>query len=318
MNADIASSFPLLGLYSAHSKKTGAICTMLSTTVDPEEATKYGCIVCDPQDEQKVVHFVEKPESFISNVISCGVYLFSSKIFPYLADALSNKRDKEKELGTPMSTMMHSNDDDDLIQFEKDVLPLLMPIKHLFTWTCDPGRDFWMQVKTGSSTISANRAYLQHYIQVSPGKLSLPKGENKKDEPKPTIIKPVFIHPSAIIHPTAKIGPNVSIGPRCMIGRGVRVRDSIILDNCEIKHDSCILNSVLGWDSKIGSWVRIEGAPFTDPLALTLKGYKLPSASKFILNNCRFSPCILTISYFWKRRKGARRSYHSKLHCFAA
>jgi mannose-1-phosphate guanylyltransferase len=284
LNADIASSFPLVGLHAAHSKNHGAVCTMLSTKVDPEEANKYGCIVCDPQDEQTVVHFVEKPESFISNVISCGVYLFSSDIFPFLADALSNKRDKEKEQGTPISSMMHSNYDNDLIQLEKDVLPLLMPYKHLFTWTCDPARDFWMQVKTGSSTISANRAYLQHFVQVSPERLTLSSDETKK-ESKATIISPVFIHPSAIIHPTAKIGPHVSIGPRCVIGRGVRVRESIILDNCEIKNDSCILNSVLGWDSKIGSWVRIEGAPFTDPSAITMKGYKLPSASKFILNN---------------------------------
>jgi mannose-1-phosphate guanylyltransferase len=295
MNADIASSFPLTGLYMAHSKNDG-VCTLLSIKVDQEDANKYGCIVCDPNDEEKVVHFVEKPESFISNVISCGVYIFSSKIFSYLANALSIKRDKEIEQLTPMTQAMQSTlVDNDLIQLEKDVLPLLMPLNLLFTWTCVPGRDFWMQVKTGSGTISANRAYLQHFIQVSPRKLSFPKeGELNKDEEtmKATIIDPVFIHPSAIIHPTAKIGPNVAIGPRCVIGRGVRVRDSIILDNCEINHDSCILNSVLGWDSKIGSWVRIEGAEFTDPLATTYKGFKLPSASKFIKESMR-NLCIM-------------------------
>lgn len=285
----------------AHSKND-AVCTMLSTKVDPDDANKYGCIVCDPKDEEKVLHFVEKPESFMSNVISCGVYIFSSKIFSYLADALSNKRDKEMEEGTPMTTMMQSNlMDDDLIQLEKDVLPLLMPQKLLFTWTCVQGKDFWMQVKTGSATISANRAYLQHYMSVNPRKLSLSGkrstetlDEQEKDIPKATIINPVYIHPSAMIHPTAKIGPNVSIGPRSVIGRGVRVRDSIILDNCEINHDSCVLNSVLGWDSKIGSWARIEGAPFTDPVATTFKGFKLPSASKSYFQLVHF---ILVLCY---------------------
>ena len=289
---DIASSFPLLDLFSAHIKNDG-VCTMLSTKVDSDIANKFGCIVTDPEKEELVMHFVEKPESFISNVISCGVYVFSSKIFTFLADALSNKRNKEIEEGTPMTNMMQSNRlEDDLIQFEKDVLPLLMPMKLLYTWTCTQGRDFWMQVKTGSATIRANRAYLQYYMTVSPRKLSsshqiyagpdVGKEENP-DELKVELIKPVYIHPSALIHPTAKLGPNVSIGPRTVIGRGVRVRDSIILDNCEINHDSCILNSVIGWDSKIGSWTRIEGASLKDSESLetTRKGFKLPSASKF-------------------------------------
>ena len=40
--------------------------------------------------------------------------------------------------------------------------------------------------------------------------------------------------------------------------QGVRIKDSIILDNVEIKNDACILNAVIGWDSKIGQWVRVE------------------------------------------------------------
>jgi mannose-1-phosphate guanylyltransferase len=50
----------------------------------------------------------------------------------------------------------------------------------------------------------------------------------------PEIIGAVYIHPSAHVDPTAKIGPNVSIGPRAVIGKGVRVKDSIILDNVTI------------------------------------------------------------------------------------
>jgi mannose-1-phosphate guanylyltransferase len=51
---------------------------------------------------------------------------------------------------------------------------------------------------------------------------------------QPEIIGAVYIHPSAQVDSTAKIGPNVSIGPRVVIGKGVRVRDSIILDNVTI------------------------------------------------------------------------------------
>ena len=56
----------------------------------------------------------------------------------------------------------------------------------------------------------------------------------------------------------------MSIGFGVTIGPGVRIRESIILGNTVIQNHSCILYSIIGWNSTIGSWVRIEGTP-TDP-----------------------------------------------------
>lgn len=97
--------------------------------------------------------------------------------------------------------------------------------------------------------------------------------------PGPELIAPVYIHPTAVIHPTAKIGPNVSIGPRALIGRGVRIRNAIILDNVEVKHDSCIMSAVVGWASRVGSWCRIEGGVEQEEKDVaTEDGYKRPTA----------------------------------------
>lgn len=41
-----------------------------------------------------------------------------------------------------------------------------------------------------------------------------------------------------------KIGPNVSIGPRVTIGKGVRIKDSIILDNVQIGVSHPRLNDI--------------------------------------------------------------------------
>lgn len=78
------------------------------------------------------------------------------------------------------------------------------------------------------SAISANAAYLQLQQSEKSSRLAT----NKLDGPE--IIGAVYIHPSAQVDTTAKIGPNVSIGPRVVIGKGVRVKDSIILDNVTI------------------------------------------------------------------------------------
>ncbi|RKO93050.1 nucleotide-diphospho-sugar transferase, partial [Blyttiomyces helicus] len=280
LNADIASSFPLAEMLSFHEKQKG-VGTILASRVPRDEVHKYGCVVANP-DTHEVLHFVEKPETFMSDLISCGIYLFTKDIFPVMSAAIEKRR----------ADLLESGDDavrsasDEKVALEQDVLSLLASEMKLFAYVCDPKRDFWMQIKTGSSAIPANRKYLQHFVRAAPRRLSeapLPSADLLVAEPaaRAEVVQPAYIHPSAQIHPTARLGPNVSIGPRVTIARGVRIRDSIILDNVDIKNDSCILNSIVGWDSKIGCWARVEGAApaAAAPVgAATAKGMKVPSA----------------------------------------
>ncbi|KND00908.1 uncharacterized protein SPPG_04008 [Spizellomyces punctatus DAOM BR117] len=281
LNADIASSFPLQAMLDFHLKHQG-VSTILGIRVDRSLVSKFGCVVANPETHE-VLHFVEKPESFLSDMISCGIYLFRKEIFEVVRAAIDQRQAKLEEQGIDDSTIRGGSE---RIQLEQEVLSLLTSAKKLYAYVCVPGKDFWMQIKTGSSVIPANRLYLQHFFHTAPRKLSnAPKPSlsditNKADEGVAEVIQPAYIHPTAIIHPSARLGPNVSIGPRVLIGRGVRVRDSILLDNVEIKNDSCILNSVIGWDSKVGSWSRVEGAPGeSTALNTTVKGYKIPSAT---------------------------------------
>ena len=43
----------------------------------------YGCLVENP-DTHGVLHFVEKPETFVSTLINCGAYVFSMKVLDHL------------------------------------------------------------------------------------------------------------------------------------------------------------------------------------------------------------------------------------------
>jgi len=58
-----------------HNKHRG-VGTILGVQVKKETATRYGCIVSDPETSQ-VLHYVEKPESWISNTVNGGVYRMS-------------------------------------------------------------------------------------------------------------------------------------------------------------------------------------------------------------------------------------------------
>ncbi|KAJ3227751.1 Proteasome subunit alpha type-2 [Clydaea vesicula] len=316
MNADICSSFPLNKMLEFHTAYPGALSTLLSTRVDKKDVHKYGCVVTDPNSPHQVLHFVEKPETFISDLISCGVYLFDSKIFDVIKLVIEEKRLKAVENGQESK--------EEKVRLEQDIVSYLGTQGQLITFTINPDTDFWNQIKTGSSVIPANRSYLQRFKKHESRRLSVSSPNAKvledllKKQPstlsqEPQLIQPVIIHPTATIHPGTKIGPNVMIGPNATVCKGTRIKDSIILDSVEISHDSCIINSVVGWGSKIGCWSRVEGSPEdAHHLNATYKGLKIPSATilgkevnvsdEIVIRNCIVLP-----------HKELKYSYHNEI-----
>jgi mannose-1-phosphate guanylyltransferase len=258
LNADVCSSFPLNEMLQLFEDKD-AEAVMLGTRVENNAATNFGCIVSDAHTK-RVLHYVEKPEGHISNLINCGVYLFATEcIFPAIRSAIKRRTERPRLLSYPSSENLESSyyqgqdDDDDkqnaVIRLEQDVLSDIADSRQFFVLET---KDFWRQIKTAGSAVPANALYLMKAFQAQSEELAAPSAN---------ILPPVFIHPSANVDPTAKLGPNVSIGPRVTIGAGVRVKESIVLEDSEIKHDACVLYSIVGWKSKIGAWARVEGTP---------------------------------------------------------
>lgn len=256
LNADICCSFPLNDMLKLFDEKK-AEAVILGTRVSEDAASNFGCIVSDPYS-QRVLHYVEKPESYISNLINCGVYLFLTEcIFPSIKSAIKKRTERPRILSYPSSenleTYLIQEDDEEkkneVLRLEQVILGDLADSKQFYVYET---KDFWRQIKTAGSAIPANALYLQKAMQTGSSELAMPSIN---------LSPPVFIHPTATIDPTAKLGPNVSIGPRVVVGAGVRIKESIVLEDSEIKHDSCILNSIIGWNSRIGAWARVEGTP---------------------------------------------------------
>jgi len=256
LNCDVCCSFPLNEMLALAEEKD-AEAVILGTRVSDEAATNFGCIVSDAHTK-RVLHYVEKPEGHISNLINCGVYLFATDaIFPSIRTAIKRRTERPRLLSYPsaenLDTYAHELDDDsesnEVIRLEQDILSDLADNRQFFVLET---KDFWRQIKTAGSAVPANALYLQKAWQ---------SGSDELAQPSANLIPPVFIHPTATVDPTAKLGPNVSIGPRAVIGAGVRVKESIVLEDAEIKHDACVLYSIVGWNSRIGAWARVEGTP---------------------------------------------------------
>ncbi|XP_067932395.1 mannose-1-phosphate guanyltransferase alpha-A-like [Watersipora subatra] len=256
LNSDICGEFPLTEMLQFHrEKRQGAdyhhkeVYTMLATEATRQQSHNYGCIV-NRKETGEVMHYVEKPETFVSTSINCGVYLFSQHIFQHLSSAFKDKQSRPN-----FESKLPPTYRDESISLEKDLLMELAGTDKLFVYHTD---SFWSQIKSAAGTIYANRNYLKIYRHKRPERL------RSNTDHGPQIIGDVWIHSSAEVHPTATIGPNVSISKGAVIGAGARIKESLILESAHVHDHACILHSIIGRDSTVGAYTRVEGTP-NDP-----------------------------------------------------
>ncbi|CAN7943776.1 unnamed protein product [Ixodes pacificus] len=241
INGDVCGNFPLAQMVAFHrSLPKSNLVTMLATEATRHQSLSYGCIVED-RATHEVLHYVEKPSTFVSAVINCGVYVCNLDLFQRTGAVL---RERPEDVLAP--------DHRDAISLELDVLgPLAASGRQLHVFQTS---EWWSQLKTAGSAIYANRHYLELYRRSHPERLAKPLGP-------PTILGDVFVHPSACVHPSATLGPNVSIGPGARVGSGVRIRESLVLANAVVSDHSLVLHSIVGINSTVGAWTRVEGTP---------------------------------------------------------
>ncbi|OUC42811.1 nucleotidyl transferase, partial [Trichinella nativa] len=95
LNADVCGDLPLMEmvdqlntLIDQHST-TENILLMLTTEAAREQSLNFGCAAIN--DSSEIIHYVEKPTTFLSKWINCGVYLMQMGIIDTLADVFKNK-----------------------------------------------------------------------------------------------------------------------------------------------------------------------------------------------------------------------------------
>lgn len=221
LNSDVICEYPFKELAAFH-KAHGGAGTIVATKVD--EPSKYGVIVHDRDVPNKIERFVEKPVEFVGNRINAGLYILN----PEVIDLIDLK---------PTS-------------IEKEVFPHLVEEGKLYSFDLE---GFWMDVGQPKDFLSGTCLYLSSLT--------------KKNSPLLTDVNEEFVQEgnvmidsSAKIGKGCKIGPNVTIGPNVVIGDGVRIQRSVVLANSVIKDHACVKSSIVGWNSEVGKWARLEGS----------------------------------------------------------
>lgn len=63
----------------------------MGTEATRQQSVYYGCMVTD-KNTHTVTHYVEKPSSYVSTLINCGVYVFSLDVFNVIGDVFVAKQ----------------------------------------------------------------------------------------------------------------------------------------------------------------------------------------------------------------------------------
>ncbi|KAI3887177.1 hypothetical protein MKW92_016770 [Papaver armeniacum] len=284
LNCDVCSSFPLPEMLDAH-KSYGGMGTILVSKVSAESASEFGELVADPTTNE-LLHYTEKPETFVSDRINCGVYIFTPDIFKAIQDVSSNRRDRANLRRVSSFEALQSATKSfptDFVRLDQDILSPLAGKKQLYTYET---LDFWEQIKTPGMSLKCSALYLAQFRHTSPHLLAT--GDGTKSA---TISGDVYIHPSAKVHPTAKIGPNASISANARIGPGVRLINCIILDDVEIKENAIVINSIVGWKSSIGRWSRVQSVgDYNAKLGITILGEAVNVEDEVVVINSIILP----------------------------
>ncbi|KAH9824723.1 nucleotide-diphospho-sugar transferase [Melampsora americana] len=219
LNSDVTCSYPLKQLASFH-QAHGKEGTIMVTKVD--EPSKYGVVVQVPNTTQ-IDRFVEKPVEFVGNRINAGIYIFNPKVL-------------ERIEVKPTS-------------IEKETFPAMVRESQLH---CMDLEGFWMDIGQPKDFLTGTCLYLTHLTMMGEPQIT----DHQQD--KFVVGGNVLVHPTAIIDPTAMIGPNVVIGPKCVIGKGVRLQRCVLMEGSRVKDHSWVKNSIIGWNSTVGRWVRCD------------------------------------------------------------
>jgi glucose-1-phosphate thymidylyltransferase len=186
-------------------------------------------------ENEKIVKLTEKPKEPPTNLAVTGIYFLTPMIFD-LIDNLKPSWRNELEI--------------------VDALQMLLDIKQKIKYY--KITDYWKDTGTPGDILQANKTILENMTSYFSGikeddvliEGNVMVGEGTIIKKGCKITGPVIIGSNCVISNNAQIESNTSIGNNTNLSQ-CSIRDSIIMNGCEIDSDVKIKNSIIAPNSKI-------------------------------------------------------------------
>jgi glucose-1-phosphate adenylyltransferase len=232
--------------------------TMVTTTVPPGEAGRFGVVEVD--DGSRIIDFRYKPDDPSSEVVTTEVFLFDTGALLDLVDDLARRQRTD------------GDDDVELEDLGDEVLPRLVEGGRAYEYRLD---GYWRDVGTVESYWASHMDLLDE-----DSGLDLDDREWKIHTLEQQLM-PARIFESAridnsLISPGGILRGRVAhsvLGPGVVVEEGALVRDSVVLHDCVIKSGATIDCSILDvavtveGDAQVGARLG-HGAPHASDIAV--------------------------------------------------
>ena len=205
--------------------------------VEVENAKEYGIVKLEGK---RIVQIHEKMENPISNVINAGIYHFDSNIFGYIHKTGKSPRG-EYEITDSINLLIKEESMEGI--FLKEWRDVVYPW-HLL----DANEEILKKSEGGIEGDISENATLTETVIV---------GKNSKILPGSYIEGPVVIGSDCKIGPNCYIRPYTSIGNSCHVGNACEIKNSIIMDSCNVPHQNYVGDSVIGQNCNLGAGTKI-------------------------------------------------------------
>ena len=204
-----------------------ADCTISVIEVDPKEASRFGILVTNKNDE--IVKFQEKPKNPISNLASMGVYIFTYTVLRRMLINDAKKKESSHDFG-------------------KDIIPTMLAKKmKLFAYVF---KGYWKDVGTIPSLHEANMDLL---LSAKGQNIYTIKGENTIFS-EDTHSHPQYIGRKArvkdcLINQGAVILGDVErcvISNEVVVGEGAIVKNAVLMPGSRIRAGARVYSAIIG------------------------------------------------------------------------
>lgn len=227
-----------------------------------DDPSRYGSVEVK---DGFVKNIWEKSPIRHANLINAGVYIFNPDIFEYIE-------------ATPLSPRG---------EYElTDSLSLLMKKQELRAH--DLGRG-WLDIARPWELLTANEIVMKEMVPEVLGEIEegavlkgpVHVGEGSEILSGSYIVGPVYIGRECEIGPNCFIRPSTSLGDRCKVGNAVEVKNSIIMDDSKVPHNSYVGDSVIGERCNLGAGTMIANLRLDDrPVPVIVDGERVSSGRR--------------------------------------
>jgi len=215
LNGDTFTDLEITAMIDLHQKRKAKV-TIATTQVD--DPTSYGLI--ETSGQGRITRFLEKPsqDEITTDMINAGTYVLEPDILSYIPPQAE-------------------------VSIEREVFPLLLDRgKPIYAY---PSSAYWIDIGTPGK-------YLQLHRDLLNGK------SNQYDL---TLKEGVVIGEQSYVHPTAQIKNPVIIGNNCSIKRGVKLIGPVVIGpGCTIMEDTVIEESIIWQNTQLGKHVRLKNS----------------------------------------------------------